>query len=110
VVEGNGVDLSSPYLEKASQTCAKYRPGNAASSPGEKGPFVSEELSFSRCMRSHGMPDFADPHVRSSGNAVRISFTAASGLDTDSPIYQHAEKECALLLPGSDTKLATPKY
>ncbi|HEY2200386.1 MAG TPA: hypothetical protein VGH56_00750 [Solirubrobacteraceae bacterium] len=109
VIEGSGIDLGSPHFEKASQACTKYRADNAASSPGEKGQFVFGELAFSRCMRSHGMPDFPDPQVRSFGTAVRISFKADSGLDTNSPIYQRAEKECASLLRGNAAKLAAPK-
>jgi len=110
VIETGGIDLSSALFQKASQTCVKYRAAGAGSSPGEKGQFVSDELAFSRCIRSHGVPDFPDPQVKSFGNAVRISVAASDGVDTSSPIYEHAEKQCASTLPGGATTSPAAKH
>jgi len=49
-------------------------------------------LAFSKCMRSHGVPNFPDP---SGGGGIHIS-----NLDTSSPAFQAAQATCNKRLPG----------
>jgi hypothetical protein len=56
---------------------------------------ASQLLQFSRCMRSHGVPNFPDP---SSGGGIQI--TPGSGRDPRSPAFQAAQKACRPRLPG----------
>jgi len=51
-------------------------------------------LQFSRCMRSHGLPQFPDP------SGGRLQFSPGSGLSPQSPAFQTAQKACRRLLPG----------
>ena len=49
---------------------------------------------MSRCMRSHGVPNFPDPKFQtgpSGGVGVRIG---GAGLDPNSPAFQAAQKDC----------------
>jgi len=59
-------------------------------------------LKFSRCMRSHGVPNFPDP----SSNGILI--TPGSGLNPASPAFPSARSECKKLLPGGGPKGSPP--
>lgn len=66
---------------------------------------VSAAYAFSRCMRSHGLPNFPDPKVNvSPGHAsVGIAVTPA---DTSSPKFNSAQKACQGILPAPNSKSA----
>ncbi len=49
---------------------------------------LAQQLSFARCMRSHGVPSFPDPQPN--GN-LNISGT---GVDKGSPQFNHAMQAC----------------
>jgi hypothetical protein len=53
-------------------------------------------LAFARCMRSHGVPNFADPNSQG-------VFTAPKGLNPKSPAVQAAAQDCKSLLPAGQT-------
>ena len=77
----------------------------AASSGGPPSPAVTSDfLKFSRCMRSHGVPNFPDPPA--SGGGIHIS--PGSGLDPASPAFQSAQTGCKKLLPGGGPKGPPP--
>ncbi len=50
-------------------------------------------LAYSRCMRSHGVPNFPDP---SAGGGVHLT----SGLNPFSPSFKAADAQCKKFLPG----------
>jgi hypothetical protein len=54
---------------------------------------VESGVAFSRCIRSHGVPNFADPKV--SGQTVRMG----SPRTIESPAFQSALRSCQRLLP-----------
>ena len=54
---------------------------------------VESGVAFSRCIRSHGVPNFADPKV--SGQTVRMG----SASIVRSPAFQAAAHSCQRLLP-----------
>jgi len=104
LIQGNGIDPSSPQFQKAQQKCAKSVGGGLGSrSPAQIAKQEAEALAFSNCMRSHGLSDFPDPQF-SSGGGIRISIRARGGatsdLDPNSPTFQKAGKACGSLLPG----------
>lgn len=70
--------------------------------PQTPAQLASEELKFSQCMRSHGLPNFPDPSP--SGGFV---FQAGSGLNPSSPVMQAAQAKCqkymGTSLPGPGT-------
>ncbi len=54
---------------------------------------VESGVAFSRCIRSHGVPNFPDPKV--SGQTVRMG----SASTVQSPAFQSAAHSCQRLLP-----------
>ncbi len=65
------------------------------SSTGSGGSSNSQLLAFSRCMRSHGVPNFPDPN--SSGE---LSKTTLQQLAASDSRFQPATQTCAHLLPN----------
>ena len=49
------------------------------------------QLSYSECMRSHGVSDFPDPD---SQGRIQISGGPGSDLNPDNPVFQNAQKAC----------------
>jgi hypothetical protein len=72
--------------------------GSPSSSSGS-GPSSSAEvaaaLSFSKCMRAHGVKDYPDP-TQTGGNHITKSFSG----DPNSPQFLAAQNACQKLLPG----------
>ncbi len=66
--------------------------GGASTSVSAAGA-VESGVAFSRCIRSHGVPNFADPKV--SGQTVRMG----SPRTIESPAFQSALRSCQRLLP-----------
>jgi hypothetical protein len=62
---------------------------------------VQKALAYSRCMRSHGVPNFPDPN--SSGEIPKVSQQELS-----SPRFQAAEKACQNLLPAGTDDMFPP--
>jgi hypothetical protein len=55
---------------------------------------VGQALTYVRCMRAQGVPDFPDPSP--GGRLPNIP----SSIDTVAPAFQSAQKACAGLMPG----------
>lgn len=66
----------------------------SSSSPKNASPHDAF-LAFSRCMRSHGVPDFPDP---SQGGGIHLS--ESSGINPVSPSFKSAQANCQRQLPG----------
>ncbi|MCU1486624.1 MAG: hypothetical protein JWN67_3370 [Actinomycetia bacterium] len=87
-----GVDPKSSAFQSASEACDELVPGGW----GEPGKALTpadqqEWLDWARCIRTHGVPDFADPTF--SGQEVHISG------DGDSPQLQSAMADCKSKMP-----------
>ncbi len=48
-------------------------------------------------MRSHGVTNFPDPTTQ--GGGLRLVIGPKSGIDPNSPLFQHAQKACASFMP-----------
>lgn len=68
-------------------------PTGGASTSASAASAVESGVAFSRCIRSHGVPSFADPKV--SGQKVRMG----SPSTVQSPAFQSAAHSCQRLLP-----------
>jgi hypothetical protein len=55
-------------------------------------------LAYSQCMRTHGVPSFADPK-QVGGGGIQISGTPP-GVNPDSPAFTSAQQSCRHLLPN----------
>jgi hypothetical protein len=63
---------------------------------------LAEMMSYSKCMRSHGVLDFPDPTPNPGGPGGSLSWSGHGendDLDPNNPRYQAANKACQSLLP-----------
>lgn len=91
ITPGSGIDPRSPQFQKAQTSCQKEMPGFRGHGPI---PARARDrlLAMSRCMRSHGVPNFPDPTF--SGGHVTLGFGPSSGIDPQSPAFQAAARKC----------------
>jgi hypothetical protein len=68
-------------------------PTGGASTSASAASDVASGVAFSRCIRSHGVPNFPDPKV--SGQAIRMGSPSM----VQSPAFQSAAHSCQRLLP-----------
>jgi len=67
-------------------------PAGKSSSPGV------QALAYSKCMRSHGIPDFPDPKVN--GNSVSMGVGTRGDLNPSNPAFKAASRACRPLSPA----------
>ena len=89
----NGVTVSSPAFQSAMTACRSKLP-NGGRPPAFSASQRAAMLKFSRCMRTHGVPNFPDPSF-GTGGRVGIRFGPGSGVDPSSPSFQQAQAACA---------------
>lgn len=75
--------------------CGGSRKSSSASRSVSSG--VSAGVAFSRCMRSHAVPNFPDPNP--DGGFPTIG--GPRGINVASPAFRAAEKACQHILPGA---------
>jgi hypothetical protein len=85
-----------PFVALAALGCAVVIAacGSTKSSVKAASNQSAQLLTFSDCMRSHGVPSFPDP----SGGGIH--FGPGSGIDPSSPAFKAAQSACRRLLPG----------
>jgi hypothetical protein len=96
----NDIDPQSPAFTSAQRACRKFLPGG----PGQGQSSESRKLqllAMARCMRAHGVPNFADPVSSppppSSGNAIGAGgwyLALGTARERDSPAYKRAAAAC----------------
>jgi hypothetical protein len=98
------VDPGSPAFLTAYRSCRKYA-SNGVGVPPEPSPAeLRFSLTFSRCVRKHGFPQFPDPLATVS---LQPTFTLGRGMyfpvngtyQVQSPAFLHAAKACGVQLP-----------
>jgi len=84
------------YVAAACST-PKSPAGN--SSPSDP---AAQALAYSRCMRSHGVPDFPDPKVSSNsgGTGVSMGVGTRGDLNPRNPAFKDASRACRSLQPA----------
>jgi hypothetical protein len=95
--EVNGVPVNGPAFQKAMQDCRQYLPNGGHPSAAQTAQTKARALAMSRCMRSHGVPNFPDPTFQTGPNGgvgIGIRIGNNSGIDPNSPAFQAASKEC----------------
>jgi hypothetical protein len=93
----NGTVIAGPAIANAQTACRVYLP------PSGPPPTLPESkklqlLAYSRCMRSHGVPNLPDPVFSAGGGGGGFKVEAGPGLNQASPAIQQAAKACGLLL------------
>jgi hypothetical protein len=104
---GGGIDLppnvnpDSPAFRSARETCRQYLPNRAgpvATSASDR----AAALALSRCMRTHGVPQFPDPAFTSAQNAPRVLvlrgmvFAIPASVNPKSPAFRRAARACGI--------------
>ncbi len=105
---GGGSSLGVASISSASTSSSRSsssRPSGGvvrfvgvAPSPAQRAEGEVAGLLFSRCMRSHGVPDFPDP-PSASGGAIRFG-VGGGGIDPVAPLFRKAQRICISLLTG----------
>ncbi len=90
------IQPDSPQFEAANTACAHLL---VPPSPAQLAQQARELVRYAACMRAHGVPDFPDPTISSTGGA---SLSLTQGI-TDSPDFQTAEQACHSVDPGLPT-------
>ncbi len=96
----NGVAVNGPAFQSAMQACRSYMPNAGTPSAAQTAEAKSQALAMSRCMRSHGVPNFPDPKTQTGpygGVAFSVGF-AGTGIDPNSPAFQAAQKDCGSII------------
>jgi hypothetical protein len=97
---------STPHFQSALSTCHHLLPsgpGGQAETDQQLRTRIADELSFARCMRSHGVSRFPDPN----GNGqLSVEMVQAQGIDVHSPEVLRVVQAC---LPASHGALTPAK-
>jgi hypothetical protein len=97
----NGVEVNGPAFGAAMQACRSYLPNGGHPSAAQTARAKAQALAMSRCMRSHGVPNFPDPQFQTGpggGLGVRIG---GPGINPNSPAFQAAQKACGGIFGGA---------
>lgn len=79
--------------------CGSNHPTTSTGAASRQNSDVTAAYSYARCMRTHGVPNFPDPHVSISGNHGSVGF-AVNPSETGSPKWASAQKTCSKILPA----------
>lgn len=60
---------------------------------------MAQLLTYAKCMRAHGIPDFPDPVLNPNGREGFNFSGGGSDLDESNPRYKAANQACQALLP-----------
>jgi hypothetical protein len=72
------------------------RPGSQPSGNTGQHDAAERALDYSKCMQTHGVPNYPDPTIQ--GN--KISMSIGSNLDPNSPQFKAAAQACRKYQPG----------
>jgi hypothetical protein len=86
------IDTQSPAFQAAFATCRDLLPGFSNQGKPPITAAVKESLIVhAQCMRTHGVPAYSDPTFPPGGG---IEIFQNSGVNPQSPAYQHAAAAC----------------
>jgi hypothetical protein len=85
----SGIEPQSSLFMSANKSCHHLLANGGKPTAAQDQQQLAKALKFSQCMRTHGIPNFPDPQVLSTGQF----FIAAGGL-TNAPNYQSASVAC----------------
>jgi hypothetical protein len=89
IPSSSGINLQSPAVKSAEQSCQKLITGSGPKPPlPETG--LNAQLKLAECMRAHGIPNYPDPTA--SGGGLRRQLP--SDINPQSPAFEKAAKAC----------------
>jgi hypothetical protein len=97
---GPGSDLNhtNPSFIAADKACRGLLPGGGQAPAPLSPQRIAAEVTWARCMRSHGLPRFPDPNSQGVFDSSRF--------DENSSAFQTASNACASLQPSGPTPVA----
>jgi hypothetical protein len=98
-------EVNSRAFRFARNACRAFWP-NANQLRAMAKQFDQQMLSFSECMRAHGIADFPIP--RNGGQLPPFSDNAPGDLNPTKVTFRHAEKACLDRLPPGGVKELAP--
>lgn len=104
----NGVQVNGPAFQTAMKRCRSFLPNGGHLTAAQTAEAKSQALAMSKCMRTHGVPNFPDPQFQSGPNGgigVRIS---GAGINPNSPAFQAAAKDCGKIFGGGPALAKAP--
>jgi hypothetical protein len=104
----NGVQVSGPAFQTAMKSCRPYLPNGGRPTAAQTAKAKTQALAMSKCMRSHGVPNFPDPQFQTGPNGgigVRIS---GAGINPNSPAFQAASKACGQIFGSAPVVTKAP--
>jgi len=102
----NGVEVNGPVFQRAMTACRSYLPNGGHPTAAQTAKAKAQALAMSKCMRSHGVPNFPDPQFRS-GGGIGIQLNG-NGVNPNSPAFQAAQKACGSIFGGAPTVAKAP--
>jgi len=94
---------NNPRFTAATRACNHLLPNGGPQEPAQSRTQLADELSFARCMRSHGVTRFPDPTARA---GLSVEMVQAQGIDVHSPAVLRVVQAC---LPASHGALTPAK-
>jgi len=97
---------STPHFQSALTACTHLLPnreGGSQATAQQQRTQLADELSFARCMRSHGVTRFPDPTAQ---GELSVAMVQAQGIDVHSPTVLRVVNTC---LPASHGGLTAAK-
>ncbi len=79
-------------------------PGNTAAGGGPG----ARAIAYSRCMRSHGVPDFPNPQISGSGNDIGVKMAVPTGIVNGNPRFPAAQQACRKFEPNGGAPQRAP--
>lgn len=94
---------AGPRFQAALNACNHLLPAGPNETTGQTRAQLADELSFARCMRSHGVGNFPDPSPQ---EGLTVAMAEAQGIDVHSPVILRVVQKC---LPASHGGLTAAK-
>jgi hypothetical protein len=104
----NGVQVNGPAFQSAMKSCQSYLPNGGHPTAAQTARAKAQALAMSKCMRTHGVPNFPDPQFQNGpggGIGVRIG---GAGIDPSSPAFGAAQKACGKIFGGAPVVTKAP--
>jgi len=116
---GCGGNSPSPGVANLSSSSSSSNPSSTSSAAGSSAGGStgsaspdSQAVAYAACVRAHGVPNFPDPKVSTSGSEVKVAVGVTPAIKGN-PHFKSAQQACRQLLPGggpgsqSDPQLST---
>lgn len=85
----NGASVSAPAFRSAMAKCNRYLPQPPAPTTPQLAKVRALMVTWAKCMRSHGLPDFGDPTITANGRRIM-----RGNFNIGSPAYYAARTAC----------------